>query len=325
MNDALFHNVRYNCIHVTIAAMLRKLRYDVDLLFNQAGLYYDNRLEKNQQFFLDPYFRNVFEHIRNLFGVQIIAEHYDDLQLYLNRLEDLLFSGRTVGIFTDAFSLDYCKLYETMHFLHSFELASCGEGLFEVHDHFYMHQEHMTRHKMAQVLEDFRKGLSDQFTLYYIDPDSKIDTNEHRYMETLRSNYLIMTGERCYIFKDTPQYPGTIGLKAIEESGEHLMQILDRLQEDRPKTHISHVYTCLTEVANSRHNYHVYLKKFGEDHLAELYLSAHQGWMVYANLFMRATLYPGIDMKQRLRQRILAITEAEQMIVSCVGQLLHQK
>lgn len=318
MNDSLYHNARYNCVQITVASMLKNCGCDTELLFSQAGLYYDSNSDLKQNYFLDPYYHHFVEHVHNVYGVSVVAEQFLDSRHLMQRVNELLRSGKSIGLFADAYFLDYCNLYKTTHYLHSFELSPCStENSFEVCDHYYLHHELMSHDKLCRVVEESLNGLSlEYYTLYYISKQVSDSWTELSYVEALRNNCRVMRGDRCYIYADTEQYVGTLGLEAIAKSGEYIVHLLEQWPKDSPEMLVTHIYSSLKEVANSRHHFHVYLNKYGESQLADLYLRAHQSWMVYANLFMRATMYPEIEMTQRLQQRILSITDTEEQIIT---------
>ncbi|WP_018887695.1 BtrH N-terminal domain-containing protein [Paenibacillus massiliensis] len=325
MTEQLYHNPRYNCIHVTLAAMLHKLGFDEELLFHQSGLYFLNEPDGDLPYVLDPYYRKFSDLIQCCFGVKVRTEEYMSLALCMDRIEQLITDGYPVGILVDIYSLEYSNSFNSKHYLHSIEITDYVEGMYRIFDHYYQHQEQVPPSKLAEWLMSCQENLSEQLLLlYHIDSSSRIVGQKHDYRDSLISNYEIMKGDRIGAYVDPSLAPGLVGIAAIMPYGEMLIEDIYLPPVERNKR-CSHGYSSLKEISNSRHHCYNYLQKFGEHHLAGLYYAAHQSWMVLSNLLMRAAMYPNSQMEQRLQKRLSNIAEQEIVILNGIEREIINK
>lgn len=324
MLEAVYQNERYNCTHITIAAMLERLGIDVTLLFNQAGLYFEFQKGQSPTIVIEPYFQSFKDNIKQYFGLNVETEEYLDIDSFIHRLEELLVANQTVGVLSDVFSLDYSRLNEKrVHYLHSFEILGKVDSNYKVADHYFSHSEKMNKFRLINILNEFQNQLSGgRLVLFFLTRDTnQFFLPEQNYIEVIKNNWNVMRGERCFLLQDTTEYPGVLGLQAIKKCGDQLLNII-RGNFDNKDFLVSHIYTSLKEVSNSRYNAHSYLNKFGELDLAKLYLTSHQSWIVYANLLMKALMYPNIDMQDRLQKRIQLLFSHEQAILENIERLI---
>ncbi|MBY7142470.1 hypothetical protein KFZ56_05125 [Virgibacillus sp. NKC19-3] len=307
MNERTFQNEHFNCTHITVAKMLQRRGVDESLVFNQAGLYFEFQKGLTPTIVIEPYFQNFEDSIKKNYGLFLNTEEYFNMNSYILRIEELLASNYTVGVLVDTYSLDYNFINGgDFHYLHSFEILNKKGREFTVADYFYSHTEEMNKNSLISILRDFQDFISDgRLFLFFLKKGSKksLTNSKEDYLKTLKNNCRVMRGERCFLFENENKYPGVLGLKAIERCGQKLQTFIGDSFDNRDAL-ISHIYTSLKEVSNSRFHFHKYLLKFEEEELAKLYLKSHQSWIVYANLFMKALMFPDIDMNSRLQKCI---------------------
>lgn len=318
MLQQTFLNEKYNCTHITLVAMLQRLGMDVTHLFNQAGLYFEYQKVNTNKIIIDPYYKSIKDNVKKHFNLNFETEEYSDMKTFILRLEDLLEAKCTVGVLVDVYSLEYSHLNDKkIHYLHSFEILDKKSDHYMVFDHFFSHSEEMHQDRLQKILQEFQNGLSSgQLVLFYLNKENQRQSimSRKNYIDALKTNWRIMKGERCFLLQDTINYPGFLGLEAIEECGEHLLNLI-KGEYDNKDFLVSHIYTSLKEVANSRYHVHTFLNKYDDEELSKLYLTSHQNWIVYANLLMKAFMFPKIDISERLQSRIQQLYEKEKLIL----------
>src|SRR5579883_2090613 len=113
----LYTNPFHNCRSITLSAMLLRLGVPIGYVWHQAGLFYQD--EGQEQVKIDPYYQDITE---NDHGVRWELEHYEDLNIYLERTCDLLESGHTLALAADIYDLPYSMYYGHHHQSHTIEV-----------------------------------------------------------------------------------------------------------------------------------------------------------------------------------------------------------
>jgi hypothetical protein len=310
---------RNSCLFVSFSSMLRRKQEDPELLFHQAGLYYDYLSEKNKMCIITPHYYNVVESIARLYPLQARFKEYSHIPTYLNDVSSLLSQGALVAVFVDAYELEFSSIQNRLHTPHCFEIISCGENSYEIQDHYYHHRGTMERSTLIKLLENSVECLDNSLKLYWIEENTAPVIKKHDYLETIESNYLAMKGsrDRGYFTNN-----GIIGLNALEAI---LVETIYALHREEPNKSIlvNHLFTHIKEIANSRYNFHIYLTKFGETALADCYLQANQSWTAFANIILKASVMNDpLQIEQRLMHRAQLIRKQEEQAIEEMSRLL---
>ncbi|WP_084783730.1 BtrH N-terminal domain-containing protein [Paenibacillus sp. FJAT-26967] len=327
MTFTLYKEARLNCLYVNIAAALLRLpvlKESLPFLFNQAGLYYQDTQDEDE-FVISPYYRELDDFIGELFGAHVCRKGYAGGEAYLAALKNALGTGRSAIIEADIFYLPHSGFYNRSHFPHALEVIGYKDGVFEICDHYYVYHGTLTDVEFRFIFESsLQSPFYKLLNLWNLERHDKKGTevpDAAFHYGVIRDNYRNMSGQVLY---DCPA-GSRAGLEAFESICRQITRLKTMDRDASKFKAASYLYEGFRELANSRFQHHNFLKAIGENELAEAYLEADQGWMVAANLLMRAaTANQFQHFEERILNRMQRVREKEAGNLELLRQWLER-
>ncbi|MCP1311558.1 BtrH N-terminal domain-containing protein [Paenibacillus tyrfis] len=321
MHFTLYRSQRHNCSHLTIAAMLKRLGFSVESIFNQSGLVVKGNSHKD--FYITPYYKDIFEVIEENMGVKhkkLIFKDFDSVSL---KIKEMLNNGQTISLKSDIFELPYCHHYQKQHDLHRFEIVGYDytENLYEFCDHYFYHHGFISEETLTSAIESTRKtyNFNDTTIDYFEIDDSNKIKPQNDLFKVVAANYKHMIGDLD--FKNTEDIV-VVGLSGIETIKIIINDVFG-LEHIKAQPYIDKLYRQFKEIGNSRYHFHLYLMLHNQKSTASKLLDAAQSWTVAANLIMHAYFKGEFDnYKQRVINRIDHICSQEQQNITAMQEFV---
>ncbi|AKF95958.1 BtrH N-terminal domain-containing protein [Brevibacillus laterosporus] len=312
MEFTLYQSSYHNCKNIVLTAMVKRLGFDIDHLWSQAGLSYQ---EDEQTFLLTPYYKSILDVLKNL-GITVLSRNFSDSESCISALREVLQQGRTIGIHTDLFELPYCMYYQDLHEMHAIEILEVEGDDWTICDHYYRFLGKISSEVLHKAINGTIEHKLAECSIYFLDSELSKDiwgdfTNNVSQIVT--ENLKVMEGNS--LFELSGSETNAIGLEAISLFGNKLDALV--LAEDKEQLPLlEECYDQMKEVTNSRYHFHSFLKSVHEEDFAEAVLEASQCWGVATNMVLRVFATESFEgMRERIKKRMNRVMEQEMIVI----------
>jgi hypothetical protein len=300
--------------------MLKRMGVNSDYLWGQAGLF----VKEMEELEITPYYRNMKEEVTNFHGIQYCEHIIQEPEDFRRELLDQLKTGGTASLNVDIFEMPYCIYFRQKHHIHDVEIIRVEQNTYTICDHYYHYFGQVDETVIVKAVESCLNNLRDLCRMYYF------KLNRPNGFQYTTSDLFRVVTENYHVMKGTPiellihdADGADIGLAAID-SIQSKISDMAKMDAQGRADHASRMYIQVKEVSNSRHHFHVFLKAFSENELAESYADASHQWAVLTNMIIRAPIVENLgDMISRINKRLEKVAWKEKENCRALGVLLE--
>lgn len=316
---ALYTHSFHNCRGLVLSAMLLRLGVPIGYVWHQSGLVYQQ--DAQGSLLIDPYYQDVIE---NDHGVKWSIEHYEDWNVYLQRIYHLLDSGHTIAVAADVHEIPYSMYYKHHHESHTIELVGREDNGLVVADH--------TLRFFGKVEVDALKAAINAYYIHihqgdygllYVDAINVPRAyTRNDLLQAVTENCLVMEGHRLHNLCHAP-LSAKIGMEALTATIHKIEEVMQQ-DIERIEDQLDQLFSFLREIAQSRHLFHEYLKLFQEETLANEFHEISQNMLVASHILIRAKVQRNLSlMLPRVMKRLSNAQEKEQQGLQLMRSLLE--